>query len=450
MCITAFKNNAIFCNRSPRNKSYGVICYQKKGNSLEFLVIKHRISIPFREICSGRYSLNTSNDLEYLKLLVKNLLVQEQEALLTRNFRELIDIAIGCEREIAVEKVDAIVAKFEKLQRGWSFLSSKKKEVTEWTRFNKHVEKVTKDIERLKVEAVSPASPASPSPESPPSPPSPPSSPSPSAPVAPAAAAPAAAAAAQAAQVAQVAHKQRLVQPDIKWTWKKLIEENPATKHQVLWFPKGGAFRYEIPLQCALREFEEETTLSVENISKMLRKEFSETRLGIDGKTPYHYSYFIGCIERERGLIPAPPICGPNNACNLDGEKALNVEVDKYMWVPLETLLQVVDTDRQKMLQSIARLISQDVLNQPQFSRYIMHSPQLLALVSVTVQQFLILKENRAFLDDPLMLTDETPRFHPDRFRRRNRRSTKTLPVCRSVPSEKHNQPKEDSRVKNR
>jgi len=66
--------------------SFGIICYRKNGDNLEYLMIQRRDSLSFMEFIRGKYQLS---DVEYIKRLMSNMTLFERNLLLTEYFDDL-------------------------------------------------------------------------------------------------------------------------------------------------------------------------------------------------------------------------------------------------------------------------------------------------------------------------------------------------------------------------
>lgn len=94
--------------------------------------------------------------------------------------------------------------------------------------------------------------------------------------------------------------KQGLVINGETVTLQKLVEQSTTEWHETEWeFPKGRKNHRETDLDCALREFEEETGINkhcAHVIQNLLP--FEETFTGTNGK-PYKHKYFLACLDND-------------------------------------------------------------------------------------------------------------------------------------------------------
>ena len=110
-------------------------------------------------------------------------------------------------------------------------------------------------------------------------------------------------------------------------TLKTIIENSKTQWNETEWeFPKGRRNNQEKDLECALREFEEETGIDknkiivVENIMP-----FEEIFIGTNYKS-YKHKYFLACIKEEMN--------------DLDNFQV--TEVSKIEWKPLDNCLESI------------------------------------------------------------------------------------------------------------
>lgn len=80
---------------------------------------------------------------------------------------------------------------------------------------------------------------------------------------------------------------------------RKFIVENPSEWIEPEWgFPKGRPNRYESTIQCALREFEEETGVKKEKVKIIHGLEYHERYRGTNG-IEYYNKYLIGVCKED-------------------------------------------------------------------------------------------------------------------------------------------------------
>lgn len=70
--------------------SFGIICYQIKNNTIEYLMIQRKDSLAFMEFIRGKYSINNE---EYIEELINNMTENEKELLLTGEFDKIWNYA---------------------------------------------------------------------------------------------------------------------------------------------------------------------------------------------------------------------------------------------------------------------------------------------------------------------------------------------------------------------
>lgn len=66
--------------------SFGIICYRKVGESLQYLMIQRKDSLSFMEFIRGKYK---TEQVEYLKQLISCMTQMERDAILSTPFEEL-------------------------------------------------------------------------------------------------------------------------------------------------------------------------------------------------------------------------------------------------------------------------------------------------------------------------------------------------------------------------
>lgn len=151
-------------------------------------------------------------------------------------------------------------------------------------------------------------------------------------------------------------HKSRIYKNDMKRccdSFKKnmekyikefLSEENCRTENP--WgFSKGRKHSSESELECAIREFEEETTISREHIQVLNINPYEELYTGTDGKL-YRTIYYAAYI---------PYIPDIQNKVLVDGirQTYISEEVSDMKWVSYKTAIPKLDVHKQKILKDL-------------------------------------------------------------------------------------------------
>jgi 8-oxo-dGTP pyrophosphatase MutT (NUDIX family) len=131
-------------------------------------------------------------------------------------------------------------------------------------------------------------------------------------------------------------------------TLQKIIENSPTTWQETEWeFPKGRKNAHEKDLECATREFEEETGLSRKNlvfIENIIP--YEEVFIGSNHKA-YKHKYFLACYDVvESG----------------EEEKELfqKTEVSKIDWKTLDECLSSIrpyNIEKKKIIQTVDQLL---------------------------------------------------------------------------------------------
>lgn len=127
----------------------------------------------------------------------------------------------------------------------------------------------------------------------------------------------------------------------------KALETSPTTIVDTEWeFPKGKKATYkENPLRCALREFEEETTIPVDEvIVSSEAPDYCERFYGTNNKV-YVNNYFVGNV-RTTIHIPVKSIDGIR-------KETVSAEAEELRWVTLEEARGMLSEARFDMLEKI-------------------------------------------------------------------------------------------------
>ena len=126
-------------------------------------------------------------------------------------------------------------------------------------------------------------------------------------------------------------------------TLKQLLENSTTTWSETEWeFPKGRKNYQERDIDCALREFEEETGISKENI-KIIENvlPFEEMYVGSNHKI-YKHKYFLGFMKNNvvNGGNCDLNEYGDYSECNLTSYQ--KSEVSKMEWKTIEQCLESI------------------------------------------------------------------------------------------------------------
>ena len=124
---------------------------------------------------------------------------------------------------------------------------------------------------------------------------------------------------------------------------------NIGMKENEWGFPKGRKFRRESELECALREFREETNLSTYNIRVIKNKVYEETYIGSDNKS-YRTIYFIAYC----------PLLLEFKLKKLDSKfrnAFISEETDELSWSSLEDSQLKLNEKRSELLKNVEKYI---------------------------------------------------------------------------------------------
>lgn len=317
------RNKNCRCWACRKFQSFGVVAYrvvpkhekgQEDSTKREYLFLKRRTSIGFIEIMFARYSLD---NLEYLQTLVHDMSDQEQEALLTKSYQELYEHAIGHELtgippDFPYEKAKDL---FEKMKEGVQF-------------------------KRMIVDRAAESPVSAPSTQN--------SSDDPD----------------QDHAVVKDEAEEEYPEEELtrsktswKWNWKRLVswsrKQNPdnIVKDTTYGFPKGKMFRWESQMQCALREFMEETDIDINSVLSVHKRPFIEQYTGLDGQK-YLYTYFVAQLKPESKWSILPPL----------GRNEKNVEVGSLNWLSLAESQSVLEKipSRMQVLKAIDKFLNRE------------------------------------------------------------------------------------------
>ena len=186
-------------------KSYGIICYKKKGSKIYYLLINRKDTISFVDFISGKY--DTFN-LGYLRKLFANMCIREKKLIQERPFEELWE-KLNMKNKY----------RFEKAKKKYNILKNK-------------IHKKTK-----------------------------------------------------------------------KTLLDELLKIKPKYKEPEWGFPKGRKMKSESELECAIREFNEETDFKEEFIKINTKKTYIEKYKAING-VEYQTIFFLAeCKEKIKPFI---------------------------------------------------------------------------------------------------------------------------------------------------
>jgi 8-oxo-dGTP pyrophosphatase MutT (NUDIX family) len=115
-------------------------------------------------------------------------------------------------------------------------------------------------------------------------------------------------------------------------------------------FAKGRKMITETELSCAIREFEEETTIPRENIQVLDIKPFDELYTGTDGRL-YRSIYYIAYIPY------IPNIVLQHNDTGVRPEGFVSEEVSQIRWCDYNTALSLIDTPKQQILHYVNKIL---------------------------------------------------------------------------------------------
>jgi 8-oxo-dGTP pyrophosphatase MutT (NUDIX family) len=131
----------------------------------------------------------------------------------------------------------------------------------------------------------------------------------------------------------------------------ELIKEtNSLTKCPLWGFPKGKKNTREKEINCAIREFGEETKMSIDYKSILNMSPSTELFKGSNGKM-YSTSYYIAYIEHDKKK--------PFNKIELDGirKETVSEEIGALRWVSLDQSRDYLPKWRIKLLEETQRRI---------------------------------------------------------------------------------------------
>ena len=134
-----------------------------------------------------------------------------------------------------------------------------------------------------------------------------------------------------------------------KITLQDIIDKSTTTWHETEWeFPKGRRNFKEKDLECALREFEEETGISRSEISVIENiLPFEEIFIGTNYKS-YKHKYFLASVN--------------NNFSDSNLENFQKTEVSKLEWKTFEECLESIrpyNLEKKKLITNINKVLEE-------------------------------------------------------------------------------------------
>lgn len=134
-----------------------------------------------------------------------------------------------------------------------------------------------------------------------------------------------------------------------EYNLKNLIDESPTNWNETEWgFPKGRRNFQEKDLHCALREFEEETGYSTNEVSIIQNLvPYEEIFTGSNYKS-YKHKYYVAFMN--------------NNNTNEMIEDRKNYEVDKIAWLDYKSARDVIrpyNLEKLSILEKVNKLLNQ-------------------------------------------------------------------------------------------
>lgn len=135
---------------------------------------------------------------------------------------------------------------------------------------------------------------------------------------------------------------------NIKYTLPDLVRLSKTEWLETEWeFPKGRRNYQEKDLECALREFEEETGYSQNNISVITNiLPFEEIYIGSNHKS-YKHKYFLAYMNNNEDIIPY--------------NKYQETEVSKVEWKTIDECLNSIrsyNLEKKKIINNIHKLLT--------------------------------------------------------------------------------------------
>jgi 8-oxo-dGTP pyrophosphatase MutT (NUDIX family) len=133
-------------------------------------------------------------------------------------------------------------------------------------------------------------------------------------------------------------------------TLKSIVENSKTEWNETEWeFPKGRRNNKEKDLECALREFEEETGISKNKISVIENiMPFEEIFIGTNHKS-YKHKYFLAYMEEEKEEM-------------VDLEHYQVTEVSKIEWKTIDKCLESIrpyNLEKKKLITNINKVLEE-------------------------------------------------------------------------------------------
>jgi 8-oxo-dGTP pyrophosphatase MutT (NUDIX family) len=120
-----------------------------------------------------------------------------------------------------------------------------------------------------------------------------------------------------------------------------------------LWeFPKGKIFNSEIPLHCALREFEEETNIKKENIIIVKKAGMFNDMFKGNDKRIYKSSYYLGLIHNGTNINFIYNKCPHNMRNDYVSDEVMSIE-----WLSYEQARDCCSPTKQSILDNVYKYL---------------------------------------------------------------------------------------------
>lgn len=242
--------------------SYGLICYRRQSNTIQYLMVQRKDSLAFMEFIRGKYD---PLDIPFISTLLSHMTVNERELIRSKTFQELWNIVwhqTFVPRQTHDYYKDAS-EKFEKMKKGFHHSATK--------------------------------------------------------------------------------------------TWiclDQLLNNTTTTFNEPEWgFPKGRRYLKESDLECAVREFCEETTYQSKEIRVVSHQPYEETFYGTNGIL-YRHSYYIACMDH----------CDQNHPMVDPGDLVQAREIRDVAWFSAEEVLAKIrpyNQERRTLFRQVHTCVSE-------------------------------------------------------------------------------------------